>query len=108
MTTEISDWYTSARLGEECTPDTRCECATSDGDCEHCGTIDGRFMEAVNEYASTCDGECMELTHHELLRMDPDTQLAYCDVCFLTLPLEIKARIEKFERESLEGRSRFK
>jgi hypothetical protein len=37
-------------------------------------------MEAVNEYASTCDG-CAELTMHEEMWMDPKTQLGYCEKC---------------------------
>ena len=51
--------------GEECYDD---EC------------ICGRWMEAVNEYASTCDG-CAELTMHENMTMDMKTQLGYCDNC---------------------------
>ncbi len=43
-------------------------------------TIDGRWLEAVCEYASTCD-DCGELTHHNLLTMDEDTQLGYCEQC---------------------------
>jgi len=53
---------------------------------EHCNTCDsdtccdGRTLEAVNQYASTCDG-CGELTMHEDLAMDDDTQLGYCYEC---------------------------
>lgn len=47
-------------------------------ECDDC--IDGRFIEAVSEYASTCDG-CGELTHHNLLTMDEETQLGYCYPC---------------------------
>lgn len=46
--------------------------------CEDC--IDGRFVEEVFTYASTCDG-CGELTLHELLTMDEKTQLSYCEQC---------------------------
>ena len=51
--------------GEECYDD---EC------------ICGRYMEVVNEYASTCDG-CSELTHHGEMTMDMKTQLGYCPDC---------------------------
>jgi|GEM_PF-2896607 len=47
-------------------------------ECDDC--VDGRFIEAVSEYASTCDG-CGELTHHNLLTMDEETQLGYCYLC---------------------------
>lgn len=42
--------------------------------------VDGRWLEAVNEYASTCDG-CGELTHHDNQTMDKETQLGYCPEC---------------------------
>jgi len=43
--------------------------------------LDGdRDIEAVSEYASTCDG-CGDLTMHENLLMDENTQLAYCSDC---------------------------
>ena len=42
--------------------------------------ICGRNMEVVNCYASTCDG-CAELTMHELMTMDEETQLGYCEDC---------------------------
>ncbi|KKM16619.1 hypothetical protein LCGC14_1684060 [marine sediment metagenome] len=41
---------------------------------------DGRWIEAVSEYASTCDG-CGDLTMHENLLMDIETQLGYCPDC---------------------------
>ena len=53
------------------------EC-TQDGDCMTC--CEGRYMEVVNEYASTCD-ECGELTHHDDLTMNENNQLAYCEWC---------------------------
>ncbi len=43
-------------------------------------SIDGRYLGAVNEYASTCDG-CAELALHESMIMDPETQLGYCESC---------------------------
>ena len=45
-------------------------------DCDTC--IDGRDIEVVAEYASTCDG-CCELTLHEAMYMDEQTQLGYCE-----------------------------
>jgi len=47
---------------------------------ESCDTIDGRWIEAVSEYASTCDG-CGELAMHADLEMDEATQLGYCEKC---------------------------
>lgn len=51
-------------------------CPTCDSDTCH----NGRTLEVVNQYASTCDG-CGELTLHELLDMDEETQLGYCPKC---------------------------
>lgn len=54
-------------------------CDWFDGvECDFC--IDGRDMEVVNEYASSCDG-CGELTMHENQTMNDDDQLGYCDEC---------------------------
>lgn len=47
-------------------------------DCDDC--VDGRFIGAVCEYASTCDG-CDELTSHDQMTMDVETQLGYCEKC---------------------------
>lgn len=55
-----------------------CPYADEDGDCDCC--VDGRALECVNEYASTCDG-CGELTMHDSMWMDPYTQLGYCEDC---------------------------
>jgi hypothetical protein len=61
---------------------TRTYCALFDpedpGECEDC--IDGRWLEAVNQYASTCDG-CGEQVHHDLQDMDEETQFGYCRKC---------------------------
>lgn len=46
-------------------------------ECDDCA--DGRFIGAVCEYASTCDG-CGELTSHEEMEMD-ENQLGYCEKC---------------------------
>jgi formylmethanofuran dehydrogenase subunit E len=50
---------------------------------------DGRWIEAVSEYASTCDG-CGELTMHENLEMNEVTQLGYCNEC---IKGEVKRRL---------------
>jgi hypothetical protein len=88
------NWFDQAELGEECVGDTRCPDCEPNGNCDSCDTIDGRFMEAVNEYASTCDW-CAELTMHVMMRMDPETQLGYCEECVPKLPAEIRNRLEK-------------
>lgn len=51
-----------------------------DGDCDACDTIDGRWMNAIAEYAQTCDG-CANLTMNENLTMDQNTHLSYCRKC---------------------------
>jgi hypothetical protein len=56
--------------------------------------VDGRWIGAVCEYASTCDGPCAELTSHSELRMDPITQLGYCRDCVPLMEREIKDRLE--------------
>ncbi len=48
--------------------------------CDECDCQDGRWLPAVNCYASTCD-DCGELCHHELQEMDEETQLGYCPAC---------------------------
>ena len=47
--------------------------------------VDGRYIGAVCEYASTCDW-CGKLAMHEAMTMDPDTQLGYCEECMETVP----------------------
>lgn len=47
-------------------------------ECDDC--VDGRFIGDVSEYASTCDG-CGELTSHNSMIMDEETQLGYCERC---------------------------
>ncbi len=89
---EVSEWYRTTRLGDECCSDEHCSRCSPNGDCEGCGTIDGRFMEVVNEYASTCDA-CGELTSHTSMQMDPLTQLGYCPDCVRKLPKEILDRL---------------
>ncbi|HEY4520615.1 MAG TPA: hypothetical protein VJJ72_02325 [Candidatus Paceibacterota bacterium] len=91
----VSTWYLRAILGEGCSPNTRCKNVELSGICDFCDTVDGRSMEAVNEYASTCDW-CGELTMHESMRMDPKTQLGYCPDCIPKLP---KAILEGLEKE---------
>lgn len=93
---ESSPWFRAVRLGKECTSDTRCLTCKINGDCDSCNTIYGRNIEAVSDYASTCDW-CGDLTHHDLMEMDPETQLGYCRGCLPKLPREIMERIRDFE-----------
>lgn len=88
-------WFEEVKPGKECDHDTRCPAATPDGNCDQCETIDGRYMSEVNEYASTCDGPCADLTSHVELTMDPETQLGYCADCIPTLPAHIQERLEQ-------------
>lgn len=55
-------------------------------ECDDC--VDGRLIEIVSEYASTCDG-CGELTLHEEMYMDEKTQLGYCEECTKKMGLVI-------------------
>jgi hypothetical protein len=80
MAEEISTWFKETKLGEMCSSETHCKDCEPNGDCDPCNTIDGRFMDVVNEYASTCDN-CGELTSHDILCADPETQLGYCPDC---------------------------
>lgn len=57
--------------------------------------VDGRWIGAVCEYASTCDGPCAELTSHAEMRADPVTQLGYCWQCVPLLDPEIQNRLEE-------------
>jgi len=66
------DKYSCNQLHEN--PEKHCQTCDDDS-CQ-----DGRTLEVVNQYASTCDG-CGELTHHELMEMDEETQLGYCPKC---------------------------
>jgi hypothetical protein len=85
-------WYEETVLGDECCFDTHCAKCDPSGGCDSCDTVDGRFIGAVCEYASTCDW-CHELTSHEHLAMDPDTQLGYCPTCIPLIPADIRSRI---------------
>ena len=77
-----SVWYETTELSDHygCDGEHHCSSCEPDGNCESCDTIDGRFMEEVNTYASTCDW-CGELTCHDTMKMDEDTQLGACEVC---------------------------
>jgi hypothetical protein len=98
MTKKVKQsWFKETTMGKECTYDTHCSYCKPDGDCDSCNTVDGRWIEEVCEYASTCDGPCMELTHHDLLCMDPVTQLGYCSLCIPKLPKEIRNRLQNKE-----------
>jgi hypothetical protein len=94
MGKKADTWYEETTLGDECNDETHCANCEPNGNCENCETIDGRVMEVVNEHASTCDGPCHELTSHELLSMDPVTQLGYCSDCIPLLPEKIRKRLE--------------
>ncbi len=59
---------------------TACVNCGEEGCDDSCLFVEGRDMQAVCEYASTCDG-CFELTLHEEMAMDPETQLGYCEDC---------------------------
>ncbi len=89
-----SSWFEDVNLGEYCSPDTRCPFCNDNGDCDMCGTINGRWMEAVNNHTSTCDG-CSGPCTHELMRMDPVTDLSYCPECVHHLPHEVIFRLLK-------------
>lgn len=99
-----SQWYLQTELAPEargCTDSWHCEDCKPNGDCHVCETIDGRWVDAVNCYASTCDC-CAELAHHDYQRMDPVTQLGYCPSCIDELPPDIKARLEHEVKEPLD------
>ena len=98
-------WYKQAKPGHLCGDKTRCPNAKKDGTCNSCNTVDGRFMNVVNEYASTCDGECGEQHSHDHLTMDPVTQLGYCDKCIPLLPKEVRDRLEREEKDEDTQRS---
>lgn len=88
------DWYQRTKLGKYCGYDTHCSECDSNGSCDICDTIDGRWIEAVNEYASTCDW-CGEMCMHSMQHFDPITELGYCDTCYHNcLPESLKAQVE--------------
>jgi len=62
-------------------------CHLSQSEQDSCDSIDGRWIEAVSEYASSCDG-CGELTLHELMIADEKTQLGYCASCARKMGIE--------------------
>ena len=107
MAEEVSIWYEKAKLdpsrNAQCTYNTRCSHAEPNGNCDNCDTIDGRWMGAVCEYASTCDGGCMELTHRYHLTMDPYTQLGYCDDCIPKQKADLRKRLEAVKNDTWEG-----
>lgn len=78
----MDEWYQRTRMDDHCSPDTHCEHCRPNGDCDYCDSIEGRWIEAVAEYATSCDG-CGDLTHHSLQRIpaDSDDQLGYCENC---------------------------
>jgi len=78
-------WYQATPLGQFCSSDSHCADCKPDGDCDPCRTIDGRFIDEVNCYASKCD-LCADLTSHELMTAD-ENDLGYCESCAKTLGL---------------------
>ena len=90
---EISTWFEKTPVGVECLDDQHCTHCEPNGNCDVCDTIDGRYIECVNEYASTCD-RCAKLTHHDHLTIDLATELGYCDDCIPLLPKEIRNNLE--------------
>lgn len=95
---QLSDYKKTTWLGEECSISLGSHCNDCDeyGFCDSCGTFEGRDMEAISDYASTCDG-CMDHTSHQEMGMDPQTQLGYCHTCLTKIDPEIRKRIEEFE-----------
>lgn len=110
----MSNWYKDAILADTCTPETHCVDCEIDGLCEPCDTVEGVYAGSntlaglggspvgtggVFDHSSTCDGPCMELTANQLLHMDPQTQLGYCDSCMYddAFDPDILKRIEEFE-----------
>ncbi len=77
---EVNKWFQNAIIGEYCCWDTKCEKCKPSGFCDYCDTMYGRWLPAVNEYASSCD-DCGEMTMHESMVMDKKTQLGYCISC---------------------------
>lgn len=73
-------WFETAEPGSYCAPDMRCKDAETNGNCDICETVDGRYVEAVNEYASTCD-VCGNLAMHEAMTMNKENQLGTCEKC---------------------------
>lgn len=90
----MSDWYQKTKLGNQCHSAEHCSSCKPNGDCDRCNTIDGRWWEAICDYASTCDGPCMQLVDKGLLLCDPVTQLGYCEDCVKTLKDEIRERLQ--------------
>ncbi len=95
MAEMVLTWYQDTKLGDGCDDEHHCPDCEPNGNCDICDTVEGRWIGAVCEYASTCDGDCHELTHHGYLVMDPLTQLGYCRDCIPLLPTEIRNRLEK-------------
>lgn len=80
-------------------PDTACEDCGDPGCTGWCDEVGGRWIEAVAEYASTCDW-CGELALHDEMEMDERTQLGYCPDC-QCLPEVRVILVSPFPAESL-------
>ena len=67
----------------------------TEDDCDDC--CDGRYLEEVFIYASTCD-RCHNLTLHELMTMDEETELGYCKKCAKEINKEVA--MDKWKKET--------
>ena len=76
----IKSWYEKTLLGDSCDHKNHCDRCEPSGVCDICDTVDGRWISAVSDYASTCD-YCGELSSHSLMTMHEPTQLGLCDLC---------------------------
>jgi hypothetical protein len=56
---QASPWYLETKLSDACYDEHHCADCRPNGDCDRCFTIDGRWVEAVSEYASTCDANAL-------------------------------------------------
>ncbi len=80
MACGVRSWYEATVLGVDCNAETHCIDAEPNGNCDQCDTIDGRWIGAVAEYASTCDC-CGELHMNDSQTFDPETNIGYCEEC---------------------------
>lgn len=85
MSKSENDWFLNATPCACCCNGAggrKCDQCEPDGFCDYCETFEGRGIEQICEYASTCDG-CGELVHHDLQRIPPGSndQLGYCWDC---------------------------
>jgi len=94
----VNEWYRRTRLGEACHSTEHCRDCEPNGCCDACDTVDGRWTEAVFQYASTCDW-CGDLCSNSSQTLDKMTHLGYCPDCVDKLPDEVKARLQGEDEE---------